>query len=76
MEFDTTVETYEDFENEEELSFGAEMAKAAAISVATTIGTVAGMIVVGFAVEKIQKFTKKRKARKEENTENTKEEES
>lgn len=46
-------------------SFGKEIAKTLIVSTATTAGMIAGVFVVGFAVQKVQEFKTKRASKKE-----------
>ena len=45
-------------------SFATELAKTASINVAATAGTLAGFVLVGLAVDQVQKFRTKRAAKK------------
>lgn len=56
----------DEIENTEiqEIDFGKEIAKTLVLSAAATVGTVAGFVVVGLAMDKIQKIKANRAAKK------------
>lgn len=60
---DTTIETPETTDSNE-LSFGKEIAKALAISTATSAGVIAGFVAVGLAINKLDEMKKARAAKK------------
>lgn len=61
---DNTFETPETSDSNE-LSFGKEIAKTLALSTATSAGVIAGFLVVGLALTKIQEIKKNRAAKKD-----------
>lgn len=48
----------------EDINFGVEIAKALAISTATTVGVCAGFLVIGYAYSKFEELKKARQAKK------------
>lgn len=67
MDTNETPETNESTE----LNFGTEIAKALVISTVTSIGAMAGFVVVGVAVSKFQDYKDKREAKKAAKLETT-----
>jgi uncharacterized protein (DUF2062 family) len=53
-----------DFIEDQDFSFGKEVAKAFVISTAATAGTFAGILAVGYAYGKIQDFREARRTKK------------
>jgi len=62
MDIDTTLDT-------PETSLGADVAKAFIISVASTAGTMVGMLAIGYTISKVKDVKAKRSAKKNQ-TEN------
>lgn len=54
-----------------ESSFALELAKTAGLSVATTVGTLVGMVAVGYGVDRVRVFREKRAAKKAAATQET-----
>jgi hypothetical protein len=56
----------ENIEDFQDINFGKEIAKTLVLSTAATVGTIAGFVVVGLAVDKIQKIREARRAKKDQ----------
>lgn len=54
-----------------ETSFALELAKTAGLSVATTVGTLVGMVAVGYGVDRVRVLREKRAAKKAATQETT-----
>jgi hypothetical protein len=63
------MDEIENTEITEDINFGKEIAKSVVYSAAATVGTLAGFVVFGLAVDKVQKIKANRAAKKAAQTE-------